>query len=153
MLKRLIKWGVRKKLVPTAVYGELLTVEALKRGRTAALETDRVKPVPPEHIEAVLGRVNRHVAAMIRIQLLTGARPGELCIMRRGDIDTGGAVWIYKPTKHKNQYRGQSREIYFGPQSPIIENRFLFSHSHVRHLGEGDTRGAKLWERWRARTS
>ena len=36
VLKRLFKWGVRKKMVPAAVYGELLTVEALKRGRSRA---------------------------------------------------------------------------------------------------------------------
>jgi hypothetical protein len=73
VLKRMFRWGVRKKLVPSPVYGEILTVEGLKRGRTPARETAPVMPAPADHIEAVLARVNRHVAAMIRLQLLTGA--------------------------------------------------------------------------------
>lgn len=120
VLKRMFKWGVRKKKVPAGVFGELLTVEGLKRGRTSARETNPVKPVPLDHVEAVIAKVNRHVAAMIRLQLLTGARSGEICILRRADIDMTGAVWVYRPTKHKNQYRGQSREIYLGPQAQEI---------------------------------
>lgn len=125
VLKRLFKWGIRKKLVPATVVGELMSVEGLKRGRTKARETDPVRPVPEEHIEAVLPLVSRHVKGMICLQLLTGARPGEVCIMRRADLDTSGSVWVYRPRRHKNQYRGQSREIYLGPKAQAIAQEFF----------------------------
>lgn len=125
VLKRMFKWAVRKKKVPAAVYGELLTVEGLKRLRTKARETEPVKPVPTAHVEAVLPIVNRHVGGLIQLQLLTGARPGELCIMRRCDIELAGAVWIYRPAKHKNQWRGHKREIYMGPKAQVLIKQFF----------------------------
>jgi integrase len=125
VLKRLFKWGVRKKLVPAPVYGELLTVEGLKRGRTKARETGPVKPVPDEHVDAVLPLVSRHVAGMIRLQLLTGARPGEVCTLRRADIEMDGRVWVYRPQRHKNLWRGHPREIFLGPKAQELITQFF----------------------------
>jgi integrase len=116
---------VRKKLVPAAIFGELLAVEGLKRGRSKARETDPVKPVPQAHIDAVLPLVGRYVSAMIRLQLLTLARPGEICIMRRADIETVGNVWVYRPRQHKNQFRGHHREIFIGPKAQEIIKEFF----------------------------
>jgi integrase len=45
--------------------------------------------------------------------------------MRREDVDTAGKVWVYRPTKHKNQFRGQSREIYLGPVAQEVLRPFL----------------------------
>lgn len=45
-IKRLFKWAASKKLVPLAAYQNLQTVEGLRAGRSAATETDPVKPVP-----------------------------------------------------------------------------------------------------------
>jgi integrase len=125
VLKRLFKWAARRKMSPASVYGELLTIEGLKRGRSKARETEPVTPVPQEHIDAVLPLVNRHVRAMILLELLCGARPGEICIMRRADIDTSGRVWLYRPRKHKNLWRGHNRQIFLGPQAQEIVKEFL----------------------------
>lgn len=38
---------------------------------------------------------------MVQMQLLTAARPGEVCIMRPCDIDRSGRIWVYKPKDHK----------------------------------------------------
>jgi integrase len=125
VLKRLFRWAARKQMVPAAVHGELLTVEGLKRGRSKARETDPVQPVPQEHIDAVLPLVNRYLRAMIQLQLLTGARPGEICLMRRADIEPSGRVWVYRPRQHKNLWRGHGREIYLGPQAQEVIKEFM----------------------------
>jgi integrase len=119
--------AARKKLIPAAVIAELATVEGLKRGRSNARETDPVRPVPQEHIDAVLGVVGRHVAGLIRLQLLTAARPGELLGLRRADIDTAGPVWVFRPNTHKNKHRGGGgiREIYLGPQAQEVLKEFF----------------------------
>ena len=49
----------------------------LRRGRTAAKEPEPVRPVPDQHIEAVRPHASRQVWALVRLQLLTGARGGE----------------------------------------------------------------------------
>jgi integrase len=125
VLKRLFKWGVRKKLVSAAIYGELLAVEGLKRGRSKARETEPVKPVPQEHIDTVLPIVTRHIRAMIQLQLLTLARPGEICIMRRADIEIDGKVWVFRPRQHKSLFRGDNREIFLGPKAQEIVKEFF----------------------------
>jgi integrase len=102
------------------VYLGLQAVAALRRGKTDARETEPVAPAPEGLIEPVRARVSAQVRAMIDLQLLTGARPGELCILRTGDIDRGGAVWIYRPGSHKNAHRGHPREIYLGPKAQAL---------------------------------
>jgi integrase len=125
VIKRPFRWAARVKLAPASVSAELLSVEGLKRGRSRARETEPVRPVPPTHVEAVLPAVNRHVRGMVQLQLLTGARPGEVCLMRRADIDMSGGVWIYHPMRYKNQFRGQGRDIFLGPQAQQIVESFF----------------------------
>jgi integrase len=140
VLKRIFKWAVSKQLVVPSIYEGLRTVEGLKAGRSDAKETPPVKPVSDEAVVAVLPFVARHVAGLIRLQQLTGARSGELCILRECDIDKNGSVWVYRPIRHKNQHRGQQRLIYLGPKAqsllaeffPADPTEFVFSPRRAR---------------------
>jgi integrase len=57
--------------------------------------------VPDEHVEAVLTVLASPMQAMVRLQRLTGMRPGEVMQMRWCDIDRSAAIWIYRPARHK----------------------------------------------------
>jgi integrase len=48
---------------------------------------------------------------MLRIQIGTGMRPKEICMMRPCDIDRSGEVWVYKPSNHKTQWCGKKKAI------------------------------------------
>lgn len=124
-IKRMFRWGVENEMVPGEVYHALCAVEGLKRGRSAAKESEGVKPVPEEHVEKVLPIVSAAVGAMIRVQLLTGMRPGEVVIMRGCDIDRTGRVWTYKPMRHKTEHFGEQRVVYLGPQAQKVLKPFL----------------------------
>jgi integrase len=124
-VKRIFKWAVSEELVPASVYHGLQTVAGLRYGRSEARETAPVKPVPDAHIDAVLGFVAPPVAAMIRLQRLTGMRSGEVVIMRACDIDMSGEVWLYAPSDHKNKWRGQPKLIPLGPRAQAIVKPFL----------------------------
>lgn len=119
-IRRVFKWGVENELVPALVLEGLRAVAPLKKGRTCAPESRKVKPVPDEHVDAILPRVARQVAAMIQLQRLTGMRPGEVTIMRPCDLDRTSDVWIYIPMRHKTDYRDLTREIYLGPRAQEI---------------------------------
>ena len=106
---RAFKWGVGEEIIPETVYRALAAVNGLEKGRTSAREMDAVKPVPEAHVEAVLPFVLPPVAAMIRLQLLTGARPGEVCALRGCDLDVTGPIWLYRPSSHKTKHRGKDR--------------------------------------------
>lgn len=127
IIKSAIKWGVSEGIVPAGVYAAIAATPGLRAGRTEARETDDVRPVPTEHIEAVRAVCSGIVRDLIDLQLLTGARPGEVVGLRAVDIDMSGAIWTAKIKRHKNAWRGQSRELYFGPRAQEIIKRRLTS--------------------------
>jgi integrase len=94
-------------------------------GRSGAKESEPVKPVPQSFIDAAAKHVTPTVGALINLQLLTAARPGELLIMRSADLDTSGRIWTYTPERHKTAYRGHRRTIYLGPQAQAVVRPFL----------------------------
>jgi len=124
-VRRVFKWGVENELVDPAVLQALQAVAPLKRGRNAVRETPEVKPVPEEHIEAVLATVTSQIHAMVETQMLTGMRPGELVIMRPCDIDRSGQTWVYRPESHKTEHHGIERQIFLGPRVQRILQPFL----------------------------
>jgi integrase len=126
-IKRVFKWGVENELVPSNVLHSLQAVSGLKAGRCGVRESEPVKPVPEENVLAILPFLSRQVAAMIQLQLLTGMRPGEVVCIRGIDIDTTGKLWLYRPGRHKTQYLGHERIIFFGPRAQQILKPFLKS--------------------------
>lgn len=114
-VRRVFKWGVENELVPSSILEGLRAVAPLKRGRTTAKESPPVRPVPIEHVEEVLPHVSRQVAAMIRLQILTGMRSGEVVLMRPCDLDRSEVTWLYRPEFHKTDYLEIERTIFIGP--------------------------------------
>ena len=121
----MFKWAASHELVPGSVHHALATVEGLRRGRSAAKENGRLRPVPERDIEAARSFVGRQVRAVIDLQLLTGARPGELLAMRAIDLDMSSKVWTYKPARHKTEHHGHERTIYIGPKAQDVIRPFL----------------------------
>lgn len=126
-IKRIFKWGTENELVPAIVLHALQAVSGLRRGRSAAKESVPVKPVPEAYVEAALSHVSMPVAAMVRLQQITGMRPGEVTIMRCCDLDMSGKVWTYTPATHKTEHHGIERPIYLGPKAQEIMKPFLKS--------------------------
>lgn len=124
-IRRMFKWGVENELVKPAILHGLQAVSPLRRGRHAVRESEPVKPVPTERVNAVLPFVTRQVRAMIQLQLLTGMRSGEVALMRRCDIDTSGDVWTYRPESHKTEHHGHERVVYLGPQAQKVITPFF----------------------------
>jgi integrase len=123
--KHIFRWAAGNELVPGSVYHALQAVEALQAGRSKARETGAVRPASQEPIDAVEPHVSRQVWAMIQLQLLTGARSGEIVIMRPCDIDRSGKVWLYTPQAHKTAWRGHERTIYIGPKAQQVLAPYL----------------------------
>jgi integrase len=124
-VRRVFRWAASVEMIPAGVVEALDTVEALEEGRTPAPEPPEIQPVPIEHVEAALPHMPPTVAAMVRLQLLTGARTGEILIMRGCDLAPGETTWDYRPATHKNAWRGQKRMIALGPKAREIVKAFL----------------------------
>jgi integrase len=124
-IRRMFKWGVENELVPAAVHQALCAVAPLKRGRTEAKESEPVKPVAQAVVDDTLRVLRPILADMVRLQLETGMRPGELVVMRACDIDMTGLVWLYRPTTHKTAHHGHERVVPIGPKGQAIIRRHL----------------------------
>ena len=148
-IRHVFKWAASDELVPGEVLRSLQAAPGLRKGRGDAPEPEPVKPVPMEMVEAVQPFVFRQVWAMIQLQLLTGARAGELTRMRPCDIDRSGDVWVYQPSQHKTAHHGLQRRIYLGPKLRLLteparirpghahDPKFAVSLSGIRTLPQG----------------
>jgi integrase len=136
-LKRVFKWAVENELVPPSTFHGLQAVAGLKKGRLTARETQKVRPVADEHVEATLPFLMPSVRGMVQVQRLTGMRPGEVVLMRPCDIDrSNGKTWVYRPEVHKTEHHDIHRLDCVGPRAqalllPFLEGRhpgqYLFS--------------------------
>ncbi|HEX5137946.1 MAG TPA: site-specific integrase [Planctomycetota bacterium] len=128
---RVFKWAASHELVGAPVYQALATVGGLRKGRSAAREGERRRPIPRADLERTLPHLARIVRAMVEVQLLTAARPTEICTMRPCDIDRSGEIWTYRPARHKGTWRDQDREIAIGPKAQAVLIPFLLRDGHA----------------------
>lgn len=119
-IRRMFKWAASRELVLVATDQSLLTLEGLRKGRTPAKESEPVKPVPWEHVEATLLKLSHQVQAMVRFQLVVACRPGEVMLIRPCDIDRTVDPWIYTPRSHKTEHRDRERKIPIGSEGQKI---------------------------------
>jgi len=124
-IKRAFKWAAAEELIPPSVFHGLQAVGGLRFGQTQARETEPIRPIADLYVAIVLPFVTPHVAAMLKLQRLSGMRAGEMVVMRPCDIDTSGEIWIYEPFDHKNRWRGHRKQIPLGPQTQRILQPFL----------------------------
>jgi integrase len=128
IIKRMFKWAVSEQIVSPVILHGLQAVVGLKRGRCKAKEKQRILPVDEKYVHMVLDYTTKVVAAMIRLQLLSSMRPGEIVIMRPCDIDRSGEIWHYFPYKYKTQHLEdptKRRIISIGPKGQEILRPFL----------------------------
>jgi integrase len=124
-IKHIFKWAVGEGLVPSSVLAGVQAVDGLERGRCDARESNPIGPVSDAIVDAIRDHVLPEVWAMIELQRLTGMRPGEVSAMRPCDLDTTGAVWVYRPSAHKMSYRGRDRVVCIGLKGQAIIKPFL----------------------------
>lgn len=121
----MIRWSSENEYCDASVCQACRTMTGLRRGRCDARETVPVGPAPMFDVEAVELFVSRQIWSMIQLQIFTGMRPGEVCIIRACDIDVSGAVWEYKPQTHKTAHHNRQRLIFIGPRAQGILRPYL----------------------------
>jgi integrase len=125
-VKQMFRWGAEEELIPGAIYQNLRSVPGLRAGKGTVRETKKVRPIPQAQVDAVLPFLTPTVAALVRLQLLTGCRPAEACLIRPLDIDMSNPnCWLYRPQMHKTEHYGQDRIILIGPRGQKVLRPFL----------------------------
>ena len=117
-VRALFRWAAGEELYPGESLAALAAVEALASGRGGAKDRPPIAPVAESVVLATLPRLSPQVAAMVRLQLLTAARPGEVCGIRPMDVDRSGSeTWVYRPGSHKTEHHGRERAVVLGPRA------------------------------------
>jgi integrase len=125
-IKRMFRWGVESELVPADVYHGLQAVTELRKGRSKAREPGRVKPVPRVDLDAARPFLGKMVRAMVDLAIVTGMRPGEICILRGRDVDMSGPVWVYTPATFKTEHHeDDARTVLIGPDGQDVLRPWL----------------------------
>jgi integrase len=132
-VRRAFRWGVEEEMIPGSVYEALRAVRGIRQGKGNARETQKVRPVDQEHVEAALPFMPPTVAAMVTLQLLSGCRPEEVCVLRPCDLDRSNPrCWVYRPGSdqghhgaHKTAHHGHDRTILIGPKAQSVLRPFL----------------------------
>ena len=99
----------------------------MKRGRYEARETAPRRVVAQENIDAVKRIVCERSADLIDLQLMTGARSGELLNLTTGMIDRSGKIWFARIDDHKTIHHDAERVIVFVPKAQLILRKYLLA--------------------------
>lgn len=132
-IRSIFRWGVSHEMVPASVLNSLEAVEPLKRGRTEARDPVKRRPVADTSIARVKKLVPERTADLIDLQLLCGARPGELLMLTSGMIDRTGDIWFARLADHKTVHHDQERVLVFGPRAQLILRKYI-TLDHSRKL-------------------
>lgn len=123
-IRAVFSWAVGEELIHASVAHGLREVKGIRQGDRQVKESKARLPAFWHDVVKILPHCTRPVAAMLRLQWLTGMRSGEVRVMRTLDIDrTDPQFWEYRPGSdagphgaHKNAWRGQDRVVALGPQ-------------------------------------
>ena len=136
-IRRIIAWAVENEFCDADIHANLKRVVGLKKGKTTAPESRKIRPVEWSVVAKVLPYLAPMVRAMVEIQWLTGMRSDELTGLRTCEINMDREIWVYEPEQHKTADQGKVKVICFGPRCqellrpylPTDPKKFIFAPS------------------------
>ena len=136
----MFSWGVEEELVLPNTEAALKAVKSLPEGYPGTFDHPEREDVPDEIIIRTLPFMPPVVQAMVKVQRLTGMRPGEVFKMKVGEIDKKAdpELWLYRLPTHKTQKKTKRKKsvwlstIEQALIAPYLENKSpdaaVFSH-------------------------
>lgn len=110
---RVLRWGAERDLVPGGVWGALSAFRHVKPGRSGLRESEAVEAIPRAVVDAILPHLPPLLATAIELLWWSGMRAGELIGLRTRDVERTDDAWLYRPSQHKNAWRGRERIVWF----------------------------------------
>ena len=111
-IRQCFAWGVSRELLKPDQLVALKSLAGLRFGAIAAPESPPREAAPLADVESTLFELSPTIAAMVRLQMLTGCRPAEVCKLSMAEIDRAdSACWVYRPEHHKMAHLGRHRAV------------------------------------------
>jgi integrase len=118
-----VRFGVDEGLVDGTVLYTLRAIRNLTSSRDNVRPDGHPVAVPLADVRATQAYLRPVYADLVEVQMLTGARIGELLSMRYRDLDRSGPVWTRTLSHHKTSHRGRVRTLHFGPLAQAVLER------------------------------
>lgn len=147
------RWFEEQRLAPAGSWGALSVLRPIQPGDHRYRHLPAVRGLTQGEYELVLLGCHPVLLVLVEVHWLTGMRSGELVAMQAGDIDREGDIWVYRPRKHKNAWRGHDRLVPLGPRCQQILTPWLEGKSRdawVFPCHRGAKRTDHPWS-WRKR--
>jgi integrase len=119
----IFKWGVWKELCKESTWRKLTVIPPYKKGEPGTFEGTKRKPVPDDVLLRTLPYLPPTVQSMVKVQRLTGARPGEICKLTVGAVDLKEGTILL--TEHKTKEHVGERIIALRPEAREILAPYL----------------------------
>lgn len=153
VVKTAWRWCLVSNLVTGGNASSVLALRAWEED-DGGRETLPRLPVDDATVAKTLPHLPTLIQAAVRLLQLTGARPKELCKMRRGDISTRrdeqveplpgwriGAptfesvtIWLYAVPRHKTRRKKKARIIALGPKAQAVLGPLLEGLGPEEHV-------------------
>ena len=133
-VKKFFRWCVSEEKIDPMTHHALTTVASLKPGRSLARETEPVGPVSQQNIYAIEPWISDTFWRLVCLQMLTGARGGEVINLRGLDINHEHEIWRVELSHHKTLYRGKKRVLLLGERAQEILSPVLATSSSWQYL-------------------
>jgi integrase len=153
VVKRCFKWAAANEKLPASAYQSLAVAPGLRRGRSGAREPAPIGPVADTVVDATLPHLPPVIADMVRLQRLTGMRPGEVCSMRPCDVDTSSTPWAYVPQSHKTEHHDRQRRVFIGPRGQDVLRAYLLRDKAAYCFVPGESEAKRSTKRRENRRS
>jgi integrase len=127
LVKAWLRWAYEREALNVAQAHAVSLVRPLSKAEAGHRDVRMPKRAPTvAEIEAVAAALPPTPAAMLRLQALTGARPGEVCSLRWRDIDRtpvavdGVVFWRWKLANGKTAHHGRQQVYPISPAARAI---------------------------------
>jgi len=126
VIKQMIRYAANYEIESAELYYQLAAILPLKRGEENSVDHAEVEPADWLTVQKLFPYLDEMIADMLSIARYTGARPGEIRLMRVGDIDRSDPDgWVYRPPQHKTIRFNHVREIVIGERAQRILTKYL----------------------------
>lgn len=118
-----LRYAEIRDLIPNGTYAAFQIIPLPRNAK----QPKRITPTCSEELDRVREAVGQTVYDILRLEVLTGMRPGELLRLRPCDIEKmPSGVWQYVIYRHKTSGRTAAPLVkYIGPQAQEIMERYI----------------------------
>ena len=126
VVKQMIQYAVNREIEPAHLAYEVGVIKPVKKGQENFKDYDEVGPAEWTTVEKLFPYLDSMIQDMLLLSRYTGARPGEIRLMRPCDIDqTDTNAWVFSLDKHKTRRHGIVRKIVIGLDAQPILLKYM----------------------------